>query len=154
MKRLVGILTIWWVLGANGRAVAEPTYCKDIAPILWKNCAGCHRPGEVGPFPLLTYKDAARRASFLTDVIHSGKMPPWKPEPGFGSFHDERRLTDAEIDEFPSGHRRGRPRGTPRTYRHSPGSPRVGSSARRTWCSRSPRHSVCRPAAVTSTAAS
>ena len=74
-----------------------PTYNKDIAPILWKNCAGCHRPGEIGPFSLLTYKDAAKRSSFLEEITASRKMPPWKPEPGFGSFHDERRLTDKEI---------------------------------------------------------
>ena len=46
-------------------ALPTPTYSHDIAPILWKNCAGCHRPGEIGPFSLLTYKDAAKRADFL-----------------------------------------------------------------------------------------
>ena len=37
-------------------AVAAPTFNKDIAPILYQNCSTCHRPGEVAPFPLLTYR--------------------------------------------------------------------------------------------------
>ena len=109
--RHLGIQSFFWLLAASGTAAAEPTYCKDIAPILWKNCAGCHRPGEVGPFPLLTYKDAAKRASFLSDVIVSRRMPPWKPEPGFGSFHDARRLTDSEIQRIADWAMAGAPEG-------------------------------------------
>ena len=63
-----------------------PTFTKDVAPILWKNCAGCHRPGEVGPFSLLTYHDAAKRADFLADITAERRMPPWKAEPNFGNF--------------------------------------------------------------------
>ena len=88
-----------------------PTYNKDIAPILWKNCAGCHRPGEIGPFPLLTYKDAAKRASFLAEITASRRMPPWKPEPGFGSFHDERRLSEQEIQKIADWAEAGAPEG-------------------------------------------
>jgi hypothetical protein len=97
MKRLCWFLPAAWLIG-TGLVLAEaPTFNKDIAPILWKNCSGCHRPGEVGPFPLLTYKDAVKRADFLAEITQSKRMPPWKAEPGFGEFHDERRLTDAEI---------------------------------------------------------
>ena len=88
-----------------------PTYNKDIAPILWKNCAGCHRTGEIGPFSLLTYKDAAKRSSFLAEITASRRMPPWKPEPGFGSFHDERRLSDAEIQKIAAWAEAGAPEG-------------------------------------------
>lgn len=77
---------------------AEPiTYNKHIAPLLWKNCAGCHRPGEIGPFSLLTYDDAAKRADFLADITSERRMPPWKAAPNFGHFRDERRLSDSEI---------------------------------------------------------
>ena len=58
------------------------TYTRDVAPILWKNCVICHRPGEVGPFSLLTYRDAAKRADFLREITASRRMPPWKPQPG------------------------------------------------------------------------
>ena len=77
---------------------AEVTYTKDIAAILWKHCADCHRPGAVAPFSLLTYKDAAKRAEFLHEVTANREMPPWKPEPGHGEFHGARRLTDQELD--------------------------------------------------------
>jgi hypothetical protein len=75
---------------------AEVTYHKDVAPILRRNCIRCHRPGEVGPFPLLSYRDAAKRAQFLKEVTTSGRMPPWKPEPGHGAFRDTLRLNDRE----------------------------------------------------------
>jgi hypothetical protein len=75
----------------------EVTYTRDVAPILFKRCAGCHRPGEVGPFPLLTYNDAAKKARHLKEVTASRRMPPWLPEPGAFKFVDERRLTDAEL---------------------------------------------------------
>jgi hypothetical protein len=111
MKRFAGLICLLPVFGA-GNALAEvPTYNKDIAPILWKNCAGCHRPGEIGPFSLLNYKDAAKRSSFLAEITESRRMPPWKPEPGFGSFHDERRLSDAEIKKITAWAEGGAPEG-------------------------------------------
>jgi hypothetical protein len=78
-------------------AAEDVTFHKHVAPILWKNCAGCHRPGEVGPFSLLTYQDASKRAKHLVEVTASRRMPPWKPEPGHGDFRDARRLSDAEL---------------------------------------------------------
>ena len=60
---VVGILLASHCAVAHSKELAtskEVTYTKDIAPILWKNCAGCHRPGEVGPFSLLTYEDASK----------------------------------------------------------------------------------------------
>ncbi len=76
---------------------AAPTYNKDIAPILYQNCATCHRPGEVAPFSLLTYKDTAKRAALIATVTKARVMPPWKPEPGYGNFRDARGLTDEQI---------------------------------------------------------
>jgi hypothetical protein len=78
-------------------AAAAPTFNKDIAPILYENCATCHRPGEVAPFSLLTYQDAAKRAGLIATVTKKRYMPPWKPEPGYGSFDHTRRLTDEQI---------------------------------------------------------
>ena len=79
-------------------ADVEPiTFNTHVAPIVWRSCAGCHRPGEVGPFPLLTYRDAAKRADFLKEVTSRRRMPPWKPHPGFGVFLDDLRLTDREL---------------------------------------------------------
>ncbi len=72
------------------------TFTKHVAPILWRNCARCHRPGEVGPFSLLSYRDAARRADFIREVTAAGQMPPWKAHPGAGAFLDAPRLSAIE----------------------------------------------------------
>ncbi|HZT28988.1 MAG TPA: thioredoxin family protein [Bryobacteraceae bacterium] len=93
---------------------AEVTFTRDIAPILFRNCAGCHRPGEVAPFPLLTYQDAARRASLITRVTASRYMPPWLPAAGYGHFQGERRLTEAEIQRIRRWAEAGAPEGNPR----------------------------------------
>lgn len=73
------------------------TFNKDIAPILFHSCAACHRPGESGPFPLLSYKDAKSHARQIAAVTQSRFMPPWLPEPGEFKFADEPRLSDAQI---------------------------------------------------------
>ncbi|MBV9848538.1 MAG: cytochrome c [Armatimonadetes bacterium] len=68
------------------------TWAKDIAPIINQSCAECHHPGGPGPFPLLTYADARRRARQIAQVTGSRFMPPWLPEPGSGPFVHARRL--------------------------------------------------------------
>ena len=73
------------------------TFARDIAPIIYQQCAPCHRPGESGPFSLLGYEDVKKRASQIAAVTRSRYMPPWLPEAGYGSFAGERRLTDAQI---------------------------------------------------------
>ena len=65
-------------------AAARPTYCKDVAPILQKNCQECHRPGQVGPFSLETYDQARKRASDIAAVVEDRAMPPWKADPHVG----------------------------------------------------------------------
>jgi mono/diheme cytochrome c family protein len=93
--RLFAIVSI--VAVAAAASAATPTFNKDIAPILYQNCATCHRPGEVAPFSLLTYADAAKKAGLLATVTEKRVMPPWKAEPGYGSFANERRLSDQQI---------------------------------------------------------
>lgn len=92
---------------------AAPTYNKDIAPILYQNCAGCHRPGEVAPFSLLTYQDAAKRAALIAGITKARTMPPWKAEPGYGEFKDARRLTDEQLALIQDWAKAGAPEGNP-----------------------------------------
>src|ERR1043166_1102361 len=73
------------------------TFHKEIAPILFQHCAPCHRPGQSGPFSLLTYEDARKRATQIATVTRRRYMPPWLPQAGFGEFAGERRLSDAQI---------------------------------------------------------
>lgn len=75
----------------------ELTFNKDIAPILFNNCAACHHPGGSGPFPLLSYLDAKSHARQIAAVTSERIMPPWLPEPGYGTFLGERRLTEEQI---------------------------------------------------------
>src|SRR4029079_11464610 len=77
-------------------ATAVPTYTKDVAPILFKNCTTCHRPGEIAPMSLLTYDDVRPHAHDIKDEIGLGHMPPWHADAPAGTFENERRLTDAE----------------------------------------------------------
>lgn len=93
-----GINALLLALIFTGAAAAQaPTFNRDIAPILYQNCAACHRPGEVAPFSLLTYSDAVKRASLIVAATQARYMPPWKPEPGGERFQNERRLTDQQI---------------------------------------------------------
>src|SRR5205809_8039711 len=85
------------VFSATVRAAEVPTFNKHIAPILYQHCAGCHRPGEVAPFSLLTYEDAAKRAKLIASATERRLMPPWKPQPGYGKLANERRLTADHI---------------------------------------------------------
>jgi len=76
------------------------TFAADVAPIVYRNCVVCHRPGQTAPFALLTYEDVKKRGRLIADVTARRNMPPWHATaaPGFPEFRDERRLTDAEIE--------------------------------------------------------
>jgi hypothetical protein len=82
---------------APGEAI---TFNKHIAPLVFTSCTGCHRPGEVAPFPLQSFEDVSKRARQIARVTKSRYMPPWKAEPGFGDFHDSRRLSDPQVELF------------------------------------------------------
>jgi hypothetical protein len=62
-----------------------PSWSNQIAPILYRNCTTCHHPGGAGPFSLLTYDDARRWSAQILTVTQSRFMPPWLPEPGYGT---------------------------------------------------------------------
>jgi hypothetical protein len=74
------------------------TFSRDVAPIFFKRCAECHRPGESAPMSLLTYKDARPWIRSIREKVVNRDMPPWHADPRSGSFANDRRLTDAEID--------------------------------------------------------
>jgi mono/diheme cytochrome c family protein len=100
-------------VGVSAAAAAQPapTFTRDIAPIVWTHCAGCHRPGEIGPFNLLTYDDVRSRARLVATATTRRIMPPWKPAPVVGGFHHERRLSDRDIDTIARWVANGTPEG-------------------------------------------
>ena len=88
-----------------------PTFNRDVAPILYNNCTSCHRTGEVAPFALMTYDDAAKRAKQIAAITQARVMPPWKATPGYGEFLDERRLTEQQISTIREWAIHGAPEG-------------------------------------------
>ena len=112
--RIPAAVFVTAALAAAADHTATPTFNKDIAPILYQNCATCHRPGQVAPFPLLTYADAAKKAALLAAVTEKRVMPPWKAEPLYGSFANERRLTDQQIALIRDWAKAGAPEGDPK----------------------------------------
>ena len=91
-----------------------PTYSGDVAPILRDHCQSCHQAGQVGPFPLVNYQQARKRAGDLATVVQHRQMPPWKPEPGFGpKLQQDRSLTPAEIRTISRWAEAGAPSGEP-----------------------------------------
>lgn len=72
------------------------SYTKHVAPIIQKHCQACHRAGEVGPFKLMNYKDAAAWADNIKEVVTEGRMPPWHADPKVGHFANDRRLSDTD----------------------------------------------------------
>jgi Flp pilus assembly protein TadD len=111
---------------ASAASAPQPiiTFNRIIAPIIYKNCAPCHRPGESGPFSLLSYEDVKRHASQIADVTKRKYMPPWLPEAGYGQFEEERRLTDKEIALIGQWVRQREPRGL---AAHAPAPPEFSS---------------------------
>jgi len=93
------VVAIFIAQAISNRAEAEQqiTFNKQIAPILFANCAVCHHTGGAGPFSLLEFQEVRKRASQIVTVTESRYMPPWLPEPGYGEFADARGLSDEQI---------------------------------------------------------
>src|SRR5476651_2196746 len=98
---------------APAKAAAAPTFNKEVAPILYKNCTNCHRPGEIAPMSLLTYKDARPWVKSIATQVSKGAMPPWHADPKYGEFLNDRRLTDADRATLVAWANGGAPEGQP-----------------------------------------
>src|SRR5215475_418834 len=79
-------------------AAKNITFNKDVAPIFFKSCAECHRPGENAPFSALSFKDVRPWAKSIREKVASRMMPPWHADPQHGQFQNDHRLTQTEID--------------------------------------------------------
>jgi hypothetical protein len=75
---------------------ARVTFTDDVAPILRKHCAECHRPGTTAPFSLLTYADAKAQAEAVAEAVADERMPPWYASDDFGHFINRRGLSADE----------------------------------------------------------
>jgi uncharacterized protein (TIGR03437 family) len=89
------------------------TFSEHIAPIVYNNCTKCHRPGQVAPMTLMSYDDVRRFGGTIASQTQSRFMPPWKPEPGWVAYRDERRLTPDQIALIGQWVANGMPEGDP-----------------------------------------
>jgi hypothetical protein len=105
MKRVFGTglalcfaACVWFTTGmVEGSEKATVTYSKDVAPILNKNCVTCHRPGEIAPMSLMSYKEVRPWAKAIREQVVKRVMPPWFADPKYGEFSNDCRLSDSDI---------------------------------------------------------
>jgi hypothetical protein len=106
--RFIGLIVcvaILFVFGAGQITMAQqsradaPTFAKDVAPILQKNCQQCHQSGAVGPMPLTTYQEVRPFARAIKQKVVQGEMPPYRYDRGIGiqKLKYDLRLSEAEI---------------------------------------------------------
>ena len=122
MKRTVqgigiGALTLLFSYATPQQALAQqaPTFTKDVAPILQKNCQSCHRPGDVGPMSLRTYEDSRPWARSIKQRVQTRQMPPWHINRAVGvqKFKNDMSLTDEQVDTIVKWVDAGAPQGSP-----------------------------------------
>jgi len=73
------------------------TFSEQIAPIIYKNCTSCHRPGSDAPFDLITYEDCKKRAKLIQQVTENKFMPPYPADPSYSHFTEEKVLSETDI---------------------------------------------------------
>ena len=84
--------------GGQEQPTGVVTFQKDVLPILQKNCQSCHRPGQIGPMSLMSYKEARPWTKAIKAAVLQKKMPPWFADPKYGHFNNDRSLKPAEIE--------------------------------------------------------
>jgi copper type II ascorbate-dependent monooxygenase-like protein len=111
---LAAFVLVFSLAADRRRAVGHPgppTFSKEISRILQENCESCHRPGDIAPFPLISYRDAAAVGTQIKLMTKLRRMPPWKPAEGAGDFVGVRRLSQRDIDLIASWVDAGMPEG-------------------------------------------
>jgi hypothetical protein len=101
------------LLASELQAQTPVTFNNQVSRIFQQHCQMCHRPGNIAPFPLLTFQDAIVRTTLIRNAVESREMPPWKPVNAHGVFKGERRLTDQEIQTIVQWTSNGAPEGSP-----------------------------------------
>ena len=116
---VVGLVSITPKSGA-GSIATDVTFNKDVAPIFFKSCAECHRPGESAPFSALTYKDARPWAKSIREKVLNREMPPWHADSQIGEWSNDRRLTTKEIETIKAWVDQGAKEGDPKALPPAP----------------------------------
>ena len=108
-------LALVLILSGAGSASAQTlTFSKDVAPIVFTKCASCHRPGEVAPMSLTSFKEVRPWAGAIREKVASRVMPPWHADRAYGAFRNNPSLSQAEIDTIVTWVNAGAPEGNPK----------------------------------------
>lgn len=115
----IGGTTLVLALAVSGRVMtsleaqsaAVPTFNKDVAPIVFNSCVRCHRPNQVAPMSLMSYKEVRPWARAIKTKVVKGDMPPWFADPRFGEFHNDPRLSADQIRTIAAWADAGAPEG-------------------------------------------
>lgn len=123
--QVTALIVAFSSIGATLRAAQQtPTFSRDVAPLLYRHCATCHRPGEVGGFSLLSFADARPRAAAIARATSRREMPPWKAEAIDGAdLLGARRLDVADIAIIQKWVEAGAPEGSPADLPRPPSFP-------------------------------
>jgi len=95
--------------GGNGARPAS--YARDVAPVLERRCAGCHRSGGVAPFAMSSYEMVRGWSPMMRESIRTARMPPWHADPQVGRFANDSSLPPAEARTLVHWIEAGAPRG-------------------------------------------
>jgi mono/diheme cytochrome c family protein len=121
---------------------SEVTYSHQIARLFNQRCVECHREGEIGPFALTTYAEAAGWGEMIAEVVKEQRMPPWHADPAHGEFKNARRLSEDERALIDTWVANGCPQGSPADLRNSGLHRRLATAARAGCRLHDERHSV------------
>jgi hypothetical protein len=97
MQQKLNLFPIFMLLFSSSMPAQNITWATDIAPVLYENCAKCHRDGGLGHFSLIGYDNAYNRRYEIENATGARRMPPWMPDPSYRRLSHERRLSDAQI---------------------------------------------------------
>jgi hypothetical protein len=105
---------------AHSRVEDSVTFSRDVAPILNNHCVTCHRPGNIAPMSLVTYKDVQPWARWIREKVVSRQMPPWHADPRYGEFANARTLSQQDIDKIVAWVDQGAKEGDPKDLPPAP----------------------------------
>ena len=111
MRNLLVLAALLGLPSAAVAADAPVTFTKDVAPILYKSCVECHRPTMFAPMSLMTFEDARPWARAIKQRVTARTMPPWGADPAHGTFKNDPRLADRDIETIAKWVDAGAPKG-------------------------------------------
>lgn len=112
---LLGLLLLGGPIALTAAdAAPQVTFDKDIAPIVYAHCAACHRPNDIAPMSLLTYREARPWAAAMRQAVMQGVMPPWHADPHIGEYINDPRLSAKDIATIDAWVKSGAKEGSPK----------------------------------------